>query len=165
MEPPFNVMFSGQSCISWPLKCDSWSLSSPWRYLYMIASLTPLWWQPDFRVSSKAWIRPHLVSPTNQSTFNTSLGGRKSIKSNHQSLISWERQRIATDSFGSCLGHCLKHIEHDVTALTKSLYFKGNLASLAICHLTQVLSIYSGLSIYVTHLLYLLKSLLLGLTH
>ena len=38
------------------------------------------------------------------------------------------------DSFGSCLGHCLKYVGHAVIALTKSLYFKCNSASLAICH-------------------------------
>lgn len=37
---------------------------------------------------------------------------------------------MASDSFGSCLEHCLEHMRHVVTSLTKFLYFKGNLASL-----------------------------------
>lgn len=41
--------------------------------------------------------------------------------------------------FGTCLECCLEHTSHSVTALTKSLCFKGNLASLATCHLTQTL--------------------------
>ena len=41
---------------------------------------------------------------------------------------------MAPDSFGSCLGCCLEHTGHAITALTESLYFKGSPASLAICH-------------------------------
>lgn len=52
-------------------------------------------------------------------------------------LISWELWWMAPDSFDSCLGHCLEYTGHAVSALTKSLYFKSNLESLAICHPTQ----------------------------
>lgn len=43
---------------------------------------------------------------------------------------------MATDSFDSCLGHCLSYKGHVVSALTKSLYFKGSPACVAICHPT-----------------------------
>ena len=39
----------------------------------------------------------------------------------------------------NCLRYCLEQTGHAITALTKSLYFKGNPASLAICHPTRVL--------------------------
>lgn len=44
-----------------------------------------------------------------------------------------------SESFGSCLEHHLEHIGHGVGPLTKSVYFKGNLASLAMCHPIQLL--------------------------
>lgn len=45
-----------------------------------------------------------------------------------QSLASWEFWGTAPESSGSCLGHCLEYTAHAVAALTKSPYFKGNLA-------------------------------------
>lgn len=39
----------------------------------------------------------------------------------------------------SYLGHCLEYTSHAFTALTKSLRFKDNLASLTICHPYQAL--------------------------
>lgn len=44
---------------------------------------------------------------------------------------------MATNSFDICLRLCLEHKWHVLTPLTKSFYFKGNLASMAIWHLTQ----------------------------
>lgn len=53
-------------------------------------------------------------------------------------LPHWELWWMALDPIGSCFGHCLEYSRHALTASTKSLYFKGNLASLAICHPTWV---------------------------
>ena len=46
---------------------------------------------------------------------------------------------MALDSFGSYLGWCLEHTGHAVTALTKKLCRKSNLASLAIHYLLEAL--------------------------
>ena len=67
---------------------------------------------------------------------------------------------MVPDSFGSSFGCCFEHAGHAVTALTKSVYFKGNPASLAICHPPGH---YDGHSLYAPNLLHLLKGRLLGL--
>lgn len=64
------------------------------------------------------------------------------------------------DFFGSCLGCCLEQTGSAVITLTKLLYFKSNLASLAIHQPTQVLRWPLFL---VSILTYLLKRQLLGL--
>ena len=46
---------------------------------------------------------------------------------------------MALDSFGSYLGWRLEHTGHAVTALTKKLCLKSNLASLAIHYLLEAL--------------------------
>lgn len=46
---------------------------------------------------------------------------------------------MASDPFISYLGHCLEHTDHIITALTKLLYFKDSLATLAICLSSQPL--------------------------
>ena len=68
---------------------------------------------------------------------------------------------MALESFGNCLGWCLEHKRH-VTALTKSLYFKGYPAHLDSmpCHLYAM---EGGHSFYATNLPYIFKDQLLGL--
>lgn len=67
---------------------------------------------------------------------------------------------MAPESSGSCLGHCLEFRGYAVTALTKSLYFEGNLASLAIYPPPWVLLWHF---FDAPNLLYVLKGQLLGL--
>lgn len=123
-----------RSCTSWLLKCDLRSLSFPQAYLYMVPSFSnPLmvaaWftWQ-----QGKAWVRPDAASTQTKAYLELSLRGRGTIESIWQSLTGWELWWMASGSFSSCFGCCLEHTGHAFTVLTK--YFRGHLASLAICH-------------------------------
>ena len=68
---------------------------------------------------------------------------------------------MAPDYFGSCLGYFLRAHKTAVTVLDKLLYFKGNLASLALCRPTQTL--WWAPFFFALNLLYLLKGQWLGL--
>lgn len=115
------------SSMSWPLQWDSQSLSSQGRCLYMVhAFSSPLmvaawlaWRQLEKLGSGQMWRH------TNQGTFRASLRGAGPTERICQSAAGWALRHMAPESFGSCLGLCLEHTGHTVTALT-SHCFRGN---------------------------------------
>lgn len=115
--------FFAQSYTLWPLKCDWQPPSIQWRYSYVVLSFS--------NPGVVAWARPDSIH-TNQSTFRTFTWSRRANNLPIPHLLGTLMD--GPDSFGSCLGYCLEHTGHAITTLAKLLYFKGNVAFLAICH-------------------------------
>ena len=132
---------SAQFCILWALKCDPRLLSIWWNFPYMVLRSSSLLMAVAWFVWQwgKVWVRLDTVSTQTRACLEHSVRGKRPIYSTCPPLISWELQWVAPDSSDSSLGWYLEHIGRADTALSKILYLKGNLASLATHHPMEAL--------------------------
>lgn len=138
-EPPFNVMFF---CPVFYIMTFGMGHTHPQSLSFNLGvprysspSLTPSQW-PAASHSNRGKLRLGQVPCPHKARYIW----REQAHITHLLIsYSWEFQWMAPDAFGHCCGYCLEHTGSAVTALTKLLYFKGNLASLALCLPTQAL--------------------------